>query len=87
MPVHEEAGGDQVWLSETTGCTGATRSTYTPGHDAKLRSLLVQAGIGGHQVRRTDGKRVVGKDALRWAAELGWEADVRQAVDRHRSAG
>ncbi len=66
----------------TTECTSTTQSTYAQGHDAKLRKFLVQAGVGGHKVQRTEGKIVIAKEALRWAADLGWEDDVRAAIDR-----
>lgn len=33
-----------------TGCTSTTKKKFAPGHDAKLRSLLVKAGVAGHSV-------------------------------------
>lgn len=37
-----------------TDCTSVTRKKFAPGHDAKLKSLLVQAGANGHSVRVTE---------------------------------
>lgn len=39
--IHENVGGDKVWQQKTTGCAATTQSTFAPGHDAKLKSLLI----------------------------------------------
>lgn len=82
-----ETPTETVWHQKTTECTDTTQSTYTPGHDAKLRSFLVQAGIEGCQVRRVKGDIIIGKSALRVAAELGWEDAVREGIERRRGSG
>lgn len=41
-------------VEETTGCTETTRnpnSRFAPGHDARLKGLLIRAGERGHRVR------------------------------------
>ncbi len=78
--IHENVGGDKVWQQKTTGCDATTQSTFAPGHDAKLKSLLIAAGVGGHRVREVARDTVVTKDAARVAAELGWEDIVREAI-------
>ncbi|MFF3351077.1 hypothetical protein ACFYWN_00295 [Streptomyces sp. NPDC002917] len=83
--VHEDVSGDKVWQLKATGCTATTQSKFAPGHDAKLKSLLIQAGAGDHQVRRIVRDTVVAKDALRMAADLGWEDLVRDAITRGSS--
>jgi hypothetical protein len=83
--IHESVGGDKVWQQKTTGCTATTQSTFAPGHDAKLKSLIIAAGVGGHQVRQTTRDTVVAKDALRVAADLGWEDLVREAIAKGSS--
>lgn len=85
VPVHEDVSGDKVWQLKATGCIATTQSRFAPGHDAKLKSLIIQAGAGGHQVRRTERDTVVAKDALRVAADLGWEDLVRDAIARGSS--
>ncbi|MFJ9108731.1 hypothetical protein [Streptomyces sp. NPDC102283] len=85
VPVHEDISGDKVWQLKATGCAATTQNRFAPGHDAKLRSLIIQAGVGGHQVRRTERDTVVAKDALRVAADLGWEGVVRDAIARGSS--
>ncbi|MFE7764685.1 hypothetical protein [Streptomyces sp. NPDC057438] len=82
VPLHEDAGKDQVWERKTTECTSTTQSTYAQGHDAKLRKFLVSAGVGGYRVHRVEGKIVIVKDPARVAADLGWESDVRAAIGR-----
>lgn len=79
--IHENVGGG-VWQQKTTGCTATTQSTFAPGHDAKLKSLLIAAGVGGHQVRKVHYDTVTVKDALGVAADLGWENLVREAIAR-----
>lgn len=37
--------------AEGTGCTETTGNEFAPGHDAKLKSLLIRAGVAGHAVR------------------------------------
>ncbi|AGK80441.1 hypothetical protein SFUL_5553 [Streptomyces microflavus DSM 40593] len=74
--VHENAEGDKVWQQTTTRCAATTKRTFAPGHDAKLKSLLLQAGAGGHQVRRTASSTVVDRDAAKVAADLGWEGII-----------
>ncbi|MEU0246667.1 hypothetical protein ABZ192_20490 [Streptomyces sp. NPDC006235] len=70
--VHEGSTGEAVWQATTTECTATTQSKFAPGHDAKLRSLLVQAQAGGHLVRQVNGRAVVIADAATAAAALGW---------------
>ncbi|CAL9533559.1 hypothetical protein SUDANB106_04108 [Streptomyces sp. enrichment culture] len=82
--LHENVGGDKVWQRKTTGCAAMTQSTFAPGHDAKLKSLLIAAGAGGHQVHHVSNDVVIAKDALRVAADLEWEDIVREGITRGR---
>lgn len=85
VPVHEDVSGDKVWQLKATGCAATTQSKFAPGHDAKLKSLLIQAGVGGHPVRRVVRDTVVAKDAMRVAVDLGWEDLVRDGIARGSS--
>ncbi|NED04208.1 hypothetical protein G3I55_21350 [Streptomyces sp. SID6648] len=85
VPVYEDVAGDKVWQLKVTGYVATTQNRFAPGRDAKLKSLIIQAGAGGHQVRRIERDTVVAKDALRVAADLGWEDLVRDAVARGSS--
>ncbi|BFP51443.1 MULTISPECIES: hypothetical protein [Streptomyces] len=80
-----ESTAESIWQQKTTECRDTTQSTYAQGHDAKLKKFLVWAGIEGHPVRRTQGEVVIGRDALRWAAELNWADDVRERVEKGKS--
>jgi hypothetical protein len=44
-------GGEPEVTIETTGCDSQTRRVFAPGHDAKLKSLLIKAGVYGMEVR------------------------------------
>ncbi|MFV2196011.1 hypothetical protein [Nocardiopsis sp. LOL_012] len=37
IPQHTNDHGDAIWRRESTDCSGTTKSTYTPGHDAVLK--------------------------------------------------
>lgn len=74
-----------TWRIETTGCEGETQRTFTPGHDAKLKSRLIDWGASGYRVFRTDGDTDTGKDAAQWTAELGW-IDAVESINKRRTA-
>lgn len=42
----------------TTGCNAATRNTFAPGHDAKLKSFLIKHSASEYEIRRNDGVAV-----------------------------
>jgi hypothetical protein len=46
--------GDYVRY-EDTGCRASTTRDFAPGHDAKLKALLIRAGVAGHEVRLNSG--------------------------------
>lgn len=68
---------------ETTGCTATTNRVFAPGHDAKLKALLIRAGVEGLDVRYG---RVTGvvhtTDWAATAARFGFEEMVRKGVER-----
>jgi len=61
--------GDYVRYTGT-GCDATTARTFAMGHDAKLKSLLIRAGVDGLAVRRDEGGMVVTGDALQMAAAI-----------------
>ena len=66
-----------------TGCTSGTKKKFAPGHDAKLRSLLVKAGIGGLWVYVKEADGSVSKMAHDAAAALHGLADhVKSGVEK-----
>lgn len=68
-----------------TGCSQKTRRTFAPGHDAKLKGLLIQAGADGHGVRReVGGMASIGK-AEKIAEAFGFEHQVKAGIQRLRA--
>lgn len=64
-----------------TGCTEVTPRTFRPGHDAKLKSLLIQVGSAGNQVTRTEGDQAEEMDALHAAELFGFRDLVEKSID------
>jgi hypothetical protein len=69
---------DGTWGTE---CAATTSGRFAVGHDAKLKSLLISAGVAGHQVHR--GSEVA--NAMHWAAGYGFAAKVATGIERGRS--
>ena len=65
-----------------TGCTQTTRRTFAPGHDARLKSLLIRAGAAGHAVRRDDGGLVSTGTAVQMADHYGFGHQVAAGIGR-----
>jgi precorrin-3B methylase len=72
---------------KTTGCTSATFGIYAPGHDAKLKSFLIEAGVNEdivtrsfHDPQLSDTEIVA--TASHHAADLGWAVTVYNGIDR-----
>jgi len=51
----ENENGEPDYRSEDTGCNARTTRDFAPGHDAKLKSLLISAGARGLDVRYNGG--------------------------------
>lgn len=65
-----------------TGCIAETARTFAPGHDAKLKSLLIQAGADGNGVRTESGGVASISDAMHWAEFYGFGHMVRNGIIR-----
>lgn len=65
----------------TTGCTAQTPRNFAPGHDAKLKSLLIKAAIAGVDVTRSNGDGVTELSPLHAAEDFGFRAQVEKGVD------
>lgn len=61
-----------------TGCVQSTARTFAPGHDAKLKSLLIQAGARGLGVRYGS----VNSDAMKVANRFGFGHQVLAGIDK-----
>jgi len=53
--VPEGADPNEYLTYEDTGCTATTTRVFAPGHDAKLKSLLIKAGVEEASVRCEQG--------------------------------
>jgi len=60
----------------TTGCERTTSRMFAPGHDAKLKSLLIRAGARGFRVR------LVGSTQLRMPTTLAARYGFAEQVER-----
>lgn len=68
-----------------TGCTETNTRTFKPGHDAKLKSLLIQVGAAGGEVTKTvDGETEV-MDPLHAADLYGFRNLVEKSVDAKKA--
>lgn len=73
----QNAKGDTL----STGCTEVTPRTFRPGHDAKLKSLLIQVGSAGNQVTKTVDGETSEMDPLHAAEEYGFRGLVEKSVE------
>lgn len=78
--TRETADGEVV---EQLGCVSDTRHTFAPGHDARLKGLLIRAGVAGQEVAwlSADGTRT-GSDAQAVANRYGFGAQVAAGIAR-----
>lgn len=80
--IRECACGNYVdaVTGESIGCEEETTRTFAPGHDAKLKSFLVQCYVQGHKVRKLGQRREV--DGLTASREFGFSTQVAGAIQR-----
>lgn len=60
-------------------CTAKTKRTFAPGHDAKLKGVLIRAEVAGAKVERLGAGGGV-KSPLAWAASFGFGHMVEAGV-------
>ena len=80
VPDGADPGDYAMYTS--TGCGQDTTRTFAPGHDAKLKSLLIQAGADGDTVRRDEGGVYVSTSAMGVAGHYGFEHQVAAGIKR-----
>lgn len=71
--------------TEGTGCTATTAREFAPGSDAKLKSLLIKAGVAGLEVRQNLGGVVHSGDALTMARQFAFAWMVEKGIERGRA--
>lgn len=80
--VPEGADPGDYAVYEGTGCTQTTERIFAPGHDAKLKSLLIKAGAAGSEIVRAEGGVNVYSSAEQVAKSYGFELQVLAGVKR-----
>lgn len=88
LRASEAGDGDLVYDKElTTGCAGElTKRTFRPGHDAKLKSLLITAGGMGEDVCKQEGAVNRVGDAVGHAEKYGFADLVRAGIEKVEAA-
>lgn len=72
---------DAEGVTHTCGTEGrTTTATFCPGHDAKLKSLLIQAGAAGCDVRKDVDDGYLTMSAMDAANEYGFASTVEQGI-------
>jgi len=78
-----EEGGEPLYDDVvTTGCTSTTRKMFAPGHDAKLKSLLIKYGALDEEIYRLEGSVRVSASADNWATRYGFTDQVCSGIDK-----
>lgn len=80
--VPEGADPGDYLVTTGTGCTQTTTRVFAPGHDAKLKSLLIKAGAEGANVRCDLGGMVSVANAATFAAKYDFGHMVLDGIAR-----
>lgn len=75
------SGKDAKGETLSTGCTEVTPRTFRPGHDAKLKSLLIKVGSAGNSAVKTVDGETEEMDPLHAAEEFGFRDLVEKSID------
>lgn len=76
-------GQDAKGVDLSTGCTAETVRTFGPGHDAKLKSLLIKVAIAGGEVTKTVNGESSQLSAIHAAEEYGFRPQVEKGLAVH----
>jgi len=80
--VPEGADPGEYVEYEEIGCIEDTARTFAPGHDAKLKSLMIRAGVAGNAIRRDEGGMAHIGDPVAMAGHFGFEHQVAAGIKR-----
>lgn len=79
----EIEGGQPEFNGETTGCTATTTRTFAPGHDAKLKALLIRGGIQDLEIVWSNGGvNHYYTSAVEAASQYGFAHMVQIGIER-----
>lgn len=74
---------DADGVTHTCGTEGrTTTATFAPGHDAKLKSLLIKAGAAGCEVMKSVDGGYLTMSAMDAASEYGFASTVKTGIDK-----
>jgi hypothetical protein len=76
-------GKDIKGAELTTGCDAETIRTFGPGHDAKLKSLLIKTAIAGLDVTKKTDTGSVAMSPVHAAEEYGFRPQVEKGLETH----
>lgn len=71
---------------EGGACAATTSRQFAPGHDARLKGLLIRAGIAGAEVSMHDGAMLVSKSADQAAMAYGFYQQVLHGIELGKGA-
>jgi hypothetical protein len=71
--------GEPIYRS----CGLTTTGRFAPGHDAKLKSVLMNLAVAGQEYHRHDGGMLVSGDPAAMARDLAWSHFVDKAIERN----
>lgn len=63
-------------------CGQMVARRFAPGHDAKLKSTLIQAAVAGRDMEFVRGGNRIAQSALEMAKQYGWGHFIQDAIDR-----
>ena len=78
-------GRDSNGEALSTDCEAVTVRTFGPGHDAKLKSLLIKTAIAGEDVIKVVDGSETELSPVHAAEEYGFRELVEKGVETHRS--
>jgi hypothetical protein len=72
----------EILVGAGTRCTATTANEFAPGHDAKLKSFLITAGVFGLDVSRGDGHWM---EATKLAGQFGFKWQVERGIAKSKA--
>lgn len=78
--ITDEHGEFVDTIEISTGCTRTTKNDFAQGHDAKLKSFLIAAGVAGYEVAYIEGGVRIGSDAMGIATRYGFAHMVADGI-------
>lgn len=78
-------GKDKDGKDLSTGCDGETVRTFLPGHDAKLKSLILKVAVAGGQVTKSTDDADEELEPLHAAEDFGFRGLIEKSLAGHQA--